>query len=383
MNREQTGGRPIRMADLSSRYLRLKEEIDQAVQEVFVSAEYINGAPVKNFCDRLAACMSIPHVIPCGNGTDALRIALQALNIGPEHDVITPAFTYIAPIEAIASVGAIPIVIDADPQTFNLNPVLLERALTARTKVILAVHLFGQSCNLEAIQKIADKYRLILIEDNAQSLGAEYIFSDGRRQKIGTVGRVGITSFFPTKPLACYGDGGAIFTSDDDLAERIRLLANHGQTEKYHHKIIGSNSRLDTLQAAILNVKLNHMEAFTARRRQIAEQYDRMLKGCPDLVLPAACPYSTHVYHQYTVRVQNGKRDALKARLAEQGISSMVYYPLSVHEQEAYKWVVRLSGDLNETKRLCREVLSLPIHSEMTDETQTFIIETIRRFFLP
>jgi dTDP-4-amino-4,6-dideoxygalactose transaminase len=369
------------MVDLSSQYLRLKDEIDRAVQDVFKSAEYINGTPVKNFCSRLAAYMNIPHVIPCGNGTDALRIALQALNIGPGNDVIVPAFTYIAPIEAIASVGAAPIVIDVDPQTFNLNPDLLERAITARTKAIIAVHLFGQACNIKAIQKIAVKYKLTIIEDNAQSLGADYIFNDDRKQKLGTIGRVGITSFFPTKPLACYGDGGALFTSDAELAGRIRLLTNHGQTEKYHHKIIGSNSRLDSVQAAILNVKLNYMDEFTERRRQIAGQYNRTLKSCPDIILPATRNYSTHVYHQYTIRVQNGKRDALKTRLAEKGISSMVYYPLSVHEQEAYKWVARLSGDLSESKHLCREVLSLPICPEMTDEMQTFIIETIGQFF--
>ncbi|MDR0743413.1 MAG: DegT/DnrJ/EryC1/StrS family aminotransferase [Tannerella sp.] len=372
---------PIQMVDLSSQYLRLKEEIDRAVQDVFKSAEYINGAPVKNFSDRLAAYLNIPHVIPCGNGTDALRIALQALNIGPENDVIVPAFTYIAPIEAIASVGAAPIVIDVDPQTFNLNPDLLERAITVRTKAVIAVHLFGQSCNIEAIQKIADKYKLAIIEDNAQSLGADYIFNDGRKRKLGTIGRVGITSFFPTKPLACYGDGGALFTSDAELAERIRLLTNHGQTEKYHHKLIGSNSRLDTVQAAILNVKLNYMDEFAERRRQIAVQYDRTLKSCPGIILPSIRNYSTHVYHQYTIRVEQGKRDALKSWLAEKGIRSMIYYPLPVHEQEAYKWVVRLSGDPSESKRLCREVLSLPIYPEMTDETQTSIIKTIGRFF--
>lgn len=373
--------RSIRMVDLSSQYLRLKKEIDRAVQDVFINAEFINGPPVKTFCERLASYMDVPHVIPCGNGTDALRLALQALDIGPESDVIVPAFTYIAPIEAIASVGAAPVVIDVDPQTFNMNPDFLEKAITARTKAIIAVHLFGQSCNMERILKIAGKYKLTVIEDNAQSLGASYTCNDGRSRKAGTTGRIGITSFFPTKPLACYGDGGALFTSDGELAEQIRLLANHGQTEKYHHKIIGGNSRLDTVQAAILNVKLDYMDEFTERRKQIAQQYDRTLKGCPDIILPATCSYSTHVYHQYTIQVQNGKRDVLKTFLARKGIPSMIYYPLPVHEQEAYKWVARLSGDLNESGRLCREVLSLPIHSEMTDEEQTFIIDAIGQFF--
>ena len=369
------------MVDLSNQYLRLKEEIDRAVQDVFIRAEFINGAPVKTFCERLASYMDVPYVIPCGNGTDALRLALQALNIGPENDVIVPAFTYIAPVEAIASVGAAPIVIDVDPQTFNMNPDLLEKAITARTKAIIAVHLFGQSCNMEKILKIAGKYKLTIIEDNAQSLGASYTYSDGHSRKLGTIGHIGITSFFPTKPLACYGDGGALFTSDGELAEQIRLRANHGQTEKYHHKIIGGNSRLDTVQAAILKIKLDYMDEFTERRKQIARQYDRTLKSCPGVILPATCSYSTHVYHQYTIQIQNGKRDALKAFLAQKGIPSMIYYPIPVHEQEAYKWVVRISGDLNESGRLCREVLSLPIHSEMTDEEQTFIIETIGEFF--
>jgi dTDP-4-amino-4,6-dideoxygalactose transaminase len=370
------------MIDLSGRYLRLKEEIDTAVGDVFESAAYINGAPVKTFCERLGAYMNVPHVIPCGNGTDALRLALQALNIGPEHEVIAPAFTYIAPIEAIASTRAIPVIVDADPQTFNIDEKLVEKAITARTKAIIAVHLFGQSCDMETIQKIAVKYKLSLIEDNAQSLGTAYIFSDKRTQKTGSIGHIGITSFFPTKPLACYGDGGALFTSDDELAGRLRLLANHGQTEKYHHKIIGCNSRLDTVQAAILNVNLNYMDEFTERRRQIANQYDQALKSYPEIILPAKRDYSTHVYHQYTIQVKNDKRNALKLYLAEKGIPSMIYYPLPVHEQEAYKWIVRLSGETNETKRLCNESLSLPIHSELTDEMQTSVIETIARFFL-
>jgi len=369
------------MVDLGSQYQRLKDEIDAAVQDVCTKGTYINGAPVRIFCERLASFLEVPHVIPCGNGTDALRIALQALRIGPENDVIVPSFTYIAPLEAVASVGASPVVVDVDPKSFNINPNLIERAITARTKAIIAVHLFGQSCDMEPIQKIADKYRLYIIEDNAQSLGASYIYSDGVSKKLGAIGIIGITSFFPTKPLACYGDGGALFTSDSELAEQMRLLANHGQTEKYHHKIIGCNSRLDTVQAAILNVKLNHLEAFNERRIQVAERYNYDLKSCPELVLPEKFPYSTHVYHQYTIRVLNNKRDALKTYLTEKGIPSNIYYPLPVHEQEAYKWVARLSSHPNEAKKLCNEVLSLPIHSEMTGEMQTFIIESIQHFF--
>ena len=371
----------IKMVDLSSQYLRLKKEIDPAVQDVFKNADFINGTQVKTFCKNLSSYMDVPYVIPCGNGTDALRIALQALNIGSENDVILPAFTYIAPIEAVASVGASPILVDVDPDTFNINPALIEKAITAHTKAIIVVHLFGQSCDMEAIQKVADKYKLIIIEDNAQSLGSSYTFSNGSNKKTGIMGYIGTTSFFPTKPLACYGDGGALFTSDSDLAEQIRMLANHGQTKKYHHTIIGSNSRLDTVQAAILNIKLKYLDGFTNRRLQLAERYDQALKDFPEIILPKKSSNSTHVYHQYTLRIKNDKRDALKSFLAENGIPSMVYYPLPIHEQEAYKWVARLSGNLNESKRLCDEVLSLPIHSEMTDEAQTFIIKTIGSFF--
>ena len=371
----------IQMADLGGQYLRLKDEIDAAVQDVLKSGTYIGGAPVAAFCERLASYLDVPHVVPCGNGTDALRFALQALHIGPENDVVVPSFTYIAPLEAVAAVGASPVVVDVDPKSFNINPEQIEKAITAQTKAIIAVHLFGQSCHMEALITIAEKYNLHIIEDNAQSLGASYLYSDGRSKKLGAIGTIGITSFFPTKPLACYGDGGALFTADSALAEQIRLLANHGQTEKYHHKIIGYNSRLDTLQAAILNVKLSYIEAFNERRIRLAEHYNKALKSCPELALPESFPYSTHVYHQYTIRVLNNKRNALKAYLSEKGISSNIYYPLPVYEQEAYKRVVRLSSRFYESKRLCNEVLSLPIYSEMTDEMQTFIIETIQQFF--
>jgi dTDP-4-amino-4,6-dideoxygalactose transaminase len=371
----------IPMTDLGRQYLRLKPEIDAALQKTLLQSDFINGEPVKTLCKNLSEYLDIPHVIPCGNATDGLRIALQALDIGPNSEVLVPAFTYIAPVEAVASVGASPILVDVEPETFNINAELIEKAITNRTKAIIPVHLFGHGCNFEVIRKIADKYKLLVIEDNAQSFGASCEFSDGSRRKLGTLGSIGVTSFFPTKPLACYGDGGALFTSDASLAEKIRLLANHGQTVKYRHETVGYNSRLDTLQAAILNVKFSHFEEFTKRRTEVAEQYDRMLKISPELVLPVKRPYSDHVYHQYTVRVKNGKRDGLKKYLAEKGIASMIYYPLPVHEQEGYKWVARISGDLKESIRLCSEVLSLPIHSEMSDETQNRIVETISQFF--
>ncbi|MDR2144960.1 MAG: DegT/DnrJ/EryC1/StrS family aminotransferase [Tannerella sp.] len=369
------------MTDLSSQYLRLKGEIDAAMQEVMLNADFINGGAVKTFCSRLSEYLDIPYVISCGNATDGLRISLQALGVGQDDDVIVPAFTYIAPVEAIAAVGASPILVDVEADTFNINPELIEKAITNRTKAIVVVHLFGQSSNFEMIRKIAGKYNLAVIEDCAQSFGSSYTFSDGKTQKLGTLGTVGVTSFFPTKPLACSGDGGAVFTADAALAEKIRLLANHGQSEKYRHKMIGFNSRLDTLQAAILNVKLSYFEEFTKRRIELAEQYDKTLKSCPDLILPAKPLFTSHVYHQYTVQVKDGKRDDLKRFLAEKGIASMVYYPLPVHEQEGYKWVARIAGNLTESVRLCNEVLSLPIHSEMSDETQNRIIEAVGEFF--
>ncbi len=369
------------MIDLRSEYLRIKEEIDACLQDVFQRSDYINGTAVKTFCERLSSYLNVPHVIPCGNGTDALRIALQALEAGQNDEVIVPAFSYIAPVEAIASLGASPVMVDVFPETFNINPGLIEKAITKRTKAIIVVHLFGQSCDMAPIQKIALKYNLAIIEDNAQSFGASYLSGNGEEQKTGTIGDIGITSFFPTKPLACYGDGGAIFTSDEKLAKQMHLLANHGQTKKYHHAIVGCNSRLDTMQAAILNVKLDHIDESAQRRRQLAERYKRTLSSCPDIILPIENSFSTHVYHQYTIRIQNGKRDALKDFLANKGVETMIYYPKPIHEQEAYRWLARLSGTLHEALRLSGEVLSLPLHSEMTDQEQNLVIETIGQFF--
>ncbi|MDR1336107.1 MAG: DegT/DnrJ/EryC1/StrS family aminotransferase [Tannerella sp.] len=371
----------IQMVDLQSQYRRLKEEIDAAVSEVLTGGAFINGPQVHAFCSHLAARLDAPHVIPCGNGTDAIRLVLQALDMQPGDEVILPAFTYIAAVEMVASLGLTPILIDVDPETFNLNAGLLERAISRQTRAIIAVHLFGQACDMEPVMKIAAKYRLKVIEDNAQSLGAEYTFSDGTVRKAGVIGHAGTASFFPTKPLACFGDGGAVITSDSALAGRVRMMANHGQTEKYRHKIIGCNSRLDTLQAAILDVKLKYMDAFTAARRKTALLYDRVLSTLDEVRIPARSAFSTHIYHQYTLQVGNGQRDALQAHLKACGIPSTVYYPLPVHEQEAYKWVARLSGEAGVSVRLSREALSLPVHPEMTDEMQQFIIEQIVRFF--
>jgi dTDP-4-amino-4,6-dideoxygalactose transaminase len=277
--------------------------------------------------------------------------------------------------------GLIPVLVDVDAETFNLNAGLLESAITRQTKAIVVVHLFGQSCDMKPIMKIAGKYKIPVIEDNAQSLGADYTFSDGTVKKAGTIGHIGTTSFFPTKPLSCYGDGGALMTSHSELAERIRMLANHGQTKKYHHKIIGCNSRLDTIQAAILNVKLNYMDEFTRSRQKVAQHYDRTLSPLSEINIPSKSPFSTHVYHQYTLRIKNNQRDALQVYLRERGIPSNVYYPFAVHEQEGYKWVARVSGKVNVASNLCKEVLSLPIHSEMTDEQLQLITDSVVQFF--
>ena len=370
----------IQMVDLQSQHKRLKKEIDAAIHEVTKSAAFINGPQVNTFCTRLAAYMNIPYIIPCANGTDAIRLALQALNVQPGNEIIIPAFSYIAPAEMVASMGLIPVLVDVTPETFNINTELLERAITRQTKAIIVVHLFGQSCDMEPVMKIAEKYKIAVIEDNAQSLGTSYTFSDGANKKAGTIGHIGTTSFFPTKPLSCYGDGGAVMTSNPELAERIRMIANHGQTKKYHHKIIGCNSRLDTIQAAILNVKLNYMDDFTRARQQVALHYDRVLSQISEISIPAKTTFSTHVYHQYTLHVKHDLRDALQAHLKECGIPSTVYYPFAVHEQEGYKWVARVSGDVNVSSRLCKNVLSLPMHTEMTDEMMHFITDSVVRF---
>lgn len=372
-------GKQIQMVDLHTQYLRLKDELDMAMQTVIGSCAFINGQPVKIFASHLAEYLQASAVIPCGNGTDALQIALMALDLQPGDEVILPAFTYIAAAEVVALLGLTPVLVDVEADSFNLDPQKIEEAISRDTKAIIAVHLFGQSCNMEPIMKIARMYHLYVIEDNAQSIGAEYTFSDGQVKKTGTIGHIGTTSFFPSKPLACYGDGGALITSDPVLAARIRMMANHGQEQKYHHKLIGCNSRLDTLQAAILDVKLNYLDQFTEARREVAAKYERALSAYENIVTPAKSTFSTHVYHQYTLQIRNGKRDAFQAYLKEQGVPSMVYYPLSLQEQEAYKWRVRTRGSIERSANLCKSVLSLPIHTEMTDEEIQYIVEVVAK----
>lgn len=376
------------MVDLHGQYHRLKEEIDTAMQTVIESSAFINGPQVKTFGDHLAGYLEIPYVIPCGNGTDALQIALMALELQPGDEVIVPAFTYVAAAEVIALLGLTPVLVDVDPRTFNLDPQKIEGAISRNTKAVIAVHLFGQSCDMEPILQLAKRYHLYVIEDNAQSIGAEYTFADGHVKKTGTMGVIGTTSFFPSKPLACYGDGGALMTSDEILAKRIRMIANHGQERKYHHKLIGCNSRLDTLQAAVLDVKLKHIDEFTEARRVVAGRYDEALASCDLLIIPKRSAFSTHVYHQYTIQLKPAagfsemakQRELLLSYLKEKGIPSMVYYPLPLQAQDAYKWMARTPGCIDESARLSKCVLSLPIHTEMSKEEQEYIIDAIVNF---
>lgn len=368
----------IQMVDLRGQYERLREEINPAMQTVIEGCAFINGPQVKEFCDHLSDYLGGPSVIPCGNGTDALRISLMALDLRPGDEVIVPAFTYIAAAEVALALGLVPVLVDVDPGTFNIDPEKIEEALSEKTRAIIAVHLFGQCCDMEPILRIANRHALYVIEDNAQSIGATYTFPDGTVKKAGTIGTVGTTSFFPSKPLACYGDGGAMFTSDARLAERLRMIANHGQKVKYHHALVGCNSRLDTLQAAILEVKLRHLDEFTAARREVAARYDAAFVGLAAVREPLRSFFSSHVYHQYTIQLDVDKRNQVQAALKERGIPSMIYYPLPVQEQEVMKDRCRISGDLRVASRLSRSVLSLPIHTEMTEEEQTYIIESIK-----
>lgn len=375
----------IQMVDLKGQYKKIKQEVGAAIQEVIDSAAFINGPAVKGFAQNLSDYMGGCHVITCANGTDALQIALMALGLKPGDEVIVPAFTYVASAEVIGLLGLTPVMVDVDYDTFNVTVDNIRKALSDRTKAIVPVHLFGQSCDMEPILNFAQEHNLYVIEDNAQAIGAEYTFADGRREKTGTMGTIGCTSFFPSKNLGCYGDGGAIFCKDDDLAEKLRMIANHGQQVKYHHAVIGCNSRLDAIQAAVLNVKLKHLDEYGQARRVAAHYYTEMLKAFdPEekcFITPKELERSTHVYHQYTLKVKNGKRDVLKQHLAEEGIPSMIYYPLPLQEQEAFKPIARAAEGLTVAKELADSVLSLPMHTEMTREMQDMIINSVTDFF--
>jgi UDP-2-acetamido-2-deoxy-ribo-hexuluronate aminotransferase len=371
----------IQMSDLKTQYLNLKEEIDKAVLDCLESGAYINGPDVKEFQASLEAYLSVKHVIPCANGTDSLQIAMMALDLKQGDEIICPAFTYAATAEVIALLGFTPVMVEVDPQTFNITADLIAPAITAKTKAIVPVHLYGQSCDMEPIMELAKTHNLFVIEDNAQAIGADYTFSDGRTVKVGTIGHIGSTSFFPSKNLGCYGDGGALMTNDDDLAKKMKMIANHGQEKKYYHKVVGCNSRLDTIQAAILNIKLKHLDKFSAARNKMADYYDQALANINGLIIPQREKKSNHVFHQYTLKVANGKRDELKNYLTEHGIATMIYYPLPLYRQEAYKSYVSEDFHLPSSEKLCEEVLSLPIHTEQNLADQSYTVETIHKFF--
>jgi dTDP-4-amino-4,6-dideoxygalactose transaminase len=369
------------MVDLKGQYEKIKTEIDEAVLNCVASTAYINGPPVQEFQTNLEHYLKIKHVIPCANGTDALQIAMMALGLKPGDEVVVPSFTYVATAEVIALLRLTPVMVEVDEDTFNVTAEIIERAITPNTKAIVPVHLFGQSCDMQPIMEVARRHNLFVIEDNAQAIGADYFSADGASSKTGTIGHIGCTSFFPSKNLGCYGDGGAIFTDDDELAQKMRMVANHGQEKRYYHSMIGVNSRLDSIQAAILNVKLTRLDEYCDARRAVADAYDEAFQNIEELQTPVRHPNSTHVFHQYTLQIKNGKRNELHKHLERQGVPSMIYYPVPLYNQEAFAEFVPQNFQLSVTERLCDSVLSLPIHTEMNNEILTKITRAVRSFF--
>ena len=371
----------IQMVDLKGQYLKIKDEVDAAIQYCIDTTAFINGPQVNEFKQSLAKYLGVKNLIPCANGTDALQIALMALELEVGDEVIVPSFTYVATTEVIALLGLVPVMVDVDPQTFNITAALIKSAITEKTRAIVPVHLFGQCANMEEIMQVATEYHLYVIEDNAQAIGADYTFFDGKVAKAGTIGHIGTTSFFPSKNLGCYGDGGAICTNDDELGTKIQMMANHGQVKKYVHKYIGVNSRLDTLQAGILSVKLKYLDQYSTSRGTVAAYYDEALVNLSGIQTPVRNPQSTHVFHQYTILVKDGKRDELKKYLESKGVPAMIYYPIPLNEQEAFKMISKVIGKLPVSTHLCKSVLSLPIHTEMDQDMQNYIIATIKDFY--
>lgn len=372
----------LQMVDLKTQYQRIQSDIQREMQEVLETSMFIGGPKVNAFRENLEAYLGVRHVIPCANGTDALQIAMMALGLQPGDEVIVPAFTYVATAEVIGLLGLKPVMTDVDPDTFNITAAHIEAAITPRTKAIVPVHLFGQSADMEAIMKVAERHNLYVIEDNAQAIGADYTFADGAVRKTGAIGHFGCTSFFPSKNLGCYGDGGALMTNDDDLAAKARMIANHGQSRQYYHDKIGVNSRLDALQAVVLNVKLPHLDTYNSSRRGAALYYDSVFSNIADLKIPGRQHNSTHVFHQYTLRMEGGpaRRDALKAFLQEQGIPAMIYYPVPLYKQLAFEhwWP---GGTLPVTEQLCDSVFSLPMHSELNEAVLERITGAVGAFF--
>ncbi len=371
----------IQMVDLKSQYHKIKSEIDLGILNCIENTTFINGPAVKEFQQDFEKYLNVKHVVPCANGTDALQIAMMALDLKAGDEVICPAFTYVATGEVIGLLGLIPVMVDVNPNTFDIELDGLEKYITTNTKAIVPVHLYGQSADMEKIMQFAEKHNLYVIEDNAQAIGSNYTFSNGEVKKTGTIGHIGCTSFFPSKNLGCYGDGGAIMTNDDDLASKTRMIANHGQEKKYYHKVLGCNSRLDTIQAEVLKIKLKHLDNYSIARNEMADYYDENLGKIEGLEIPKRATNATHVFHQYTLKVTNGKRDDLQKYLESKNIPSMIYYPLPLYKQEAFEQYVSNGFSLPVTEQLCQEVISLPIHTEFNEEISQYIVSEIKQFF--
>ena len=370
----------INMVDLKGQYEQIKPEIDKAIADVINATAFINGPAVKEFQENLEKYLGVKHVIPCANGTDALQVSMMALGLKPGDEVITTDFTFIATAEVIALLGLTPVLVDVDPGTFNIDIDAVERAITSKTKAIVPVHLFGQCADMDALMALARKHEFFIIEDACQAIGADFITADGSRRKAGTIGHVGCTSFFPSKNLGCYGDGGAIFTNDDELAHQIRVVVNHGMTVRYYHDFIGVNSRLDSIQAAILNVKLRKLDEYAAARNYAASYYDKAFSGNPKLRVPARFPNSTHVFHQYTLVTSDIDRAKLLEFLAARDIPAMIYYPVPLHMQKAYLDPRYREGDFPVTEALCQSVVSLPMHTELSEAQLKHITSSVLEF---
>ena len=372
--------RPLQMVDTKTQYFKIKPEIDAAVLEVMESSMFIGGKVVSEFADNLAKYHGSKHCIPCANGTDALQIAMMALGLKPGDEVITPSFTYIATVEVAALLNIKPVFVEVNPKTFCIDPEAIEKAITPKTKAIIPVHLYGQAADMEKIMDIAARHNLFVIEDNAQAIGCDYTFSTGTVKKTGTIGHIGCTSFYPSKNLGAFGDGGAMFTDDDELAGKLRMIASHGQSKRYYHDVVGCNSRLDAIQAAILNIKLKHLDEYVAARRKAADFYDTSFANNKKLSTPFREVNNKHVFHQYTLVLNGVDRDGLNQYLAEQGVPSMIYYPVPAHKQKMFEAFGGNNYDLPLTDWLTERVISLPIHTELDEEQQTYIANKVLEF---